>query len=75
MTVPLLYRILMRLAAVVAILGALAGIGMAIGVGFGDAEWPLAIVLCLVPAGALYALAWIVRPPLDRASLRRLWRE
>lgn len=71
---PLLYRILMRLAAVVAVLGVLLGIAMAISMN-SDPEWPFVLLVCLVPAGALYALAWIVRPPLDRASLRRLWRE
>lgn len=71
---PLLYRILMRLAAVVAILGVLFGIAVAISMS-SDPEWALGFLVCLVPAGVLYALAWIVRPPLDRASLRRLWRE
>lgn len=75
---PLLYRILMRLAAVATVLGFVLGVLGAIAMsGLNDFwnEWPLLILLALIPAAALYALAWIVRPPLDRASLRRLWRE
>lgn len=73
---PLLYRVLMRLAAVVGILGGLLGFafGIANASDFGGG-WPLAIVVGLLPAAALYAIAWVIRPPLDRASLRRLWRE
>ena len=73
---PLLYRILMRLAAIAAALGAIIGVVGAIGMAqdFGAASILFGAV-ALLPAAALYAIAWVVRPPLDRASLRRLWRE
>lgn len=73
---PLLYRVLMRLAAVVGILGGLLGlvVGVANASDFGGG-WPLAVAVGLLPAGVLYAIAWVIRPPLDRASLRRLWRQ
>lgn len=73
---PLLYRILMRLAVVWAVgLGALI---LAVAVANGTlltADWSGIAALVGLPAALLRAVAWVVRPPLDRASLHRLWRE
>jgi hypothetical protein len=73
---PLLYRLLMRLAAVAAMLGILAGLGFSIGLAKDLGAQSLILgVAALIPAAALYALAWIVRPPLDAQTRQRLWRE
>lgn len=73
---PLLYRILMRLAvAWVALIGGLSVL-LAIANGTSDtANWGLVAIVVGAPAVLLCACAWVVRPPLDRTSLRRLWRD
>lgn len=74
---PLLYRILMRLAALAVVMGML--IALFIVFSFGSADdpgtWLFGLIVGAIPAALLAAIAWVVRPPLDRASLRRLWRE
>jgi hypothetical protein len=73
---PLIYRILMRLAVAWVVL--VGGLMMAVAVAngtLGAAAWGLVAIVVGVPAVLLCAIAWVIRPPLDRASLRRLWRE
>lgn len=69
---PLLCRILMRLAAAWAVLvgGLIATIAI-----FNGTAWGFIAIVVGVPAVLLCAIALVIRPPLDRASLRRLWRE
>lgn len=73
---PLLYRILMRLAVAWAVL--VGGLLMVVAVANGTvttAAWGLVSIVVGAPAVLLCAIAWAIRPPRDRASLRRLWRE
>lgn len=73
---PLLYRILMRLAAIWVV--GLGGIALAITIvnnAWATADWLTIGLFIGAPAALLVAVAWVIRPPLDRASLRRLWRE
>lgn len=72
----LLYRILMRLAAIWVIgVGALALAITILNDAWGTADWLVISFFIGAPAAIVAALASVIRPPLDRASLRRLWRE
>lgn len=70
---PPLYRILMRLAVITLVLGIVIVITLVLGWGDADSAnvWLIMALIGVAPAAALYAIAWIVRAPLDRESLRR----
>lgn len=74
---PLLYRVLMRLAVLALVLGVLAGMVLILGSGMADNArvWIIVPLVGVVPAALIAAIAWVVRPPLDADTLRRLWRE
>ena len=74
---PLLYRVLMRLSLLLTALGVLGWIGITAvdGTGGSMSIWLLGLAVFVAPGIVLAAIAWVIRPPLDRESLRRLWRE
>lgn len=74
---PMLYRVLKRLSVLLVVLGFFAWGAVLVILGGLNSIGGAIVVLgvCLIPAALVAGIAWIVRPPLDPESLRRLWRD